>query len=115
MIIRLRFKPEATLETMQEVEDTGSLAFIAAGILHGDAAVRLAAGYAISHEKRTLVLRYEGEAGDTTARLLVGLCMAEFGQTSFTIERVDDKDRKASAPPWDLEADAHQPGGGGAD
>ena len=97
-VVRLRFQGEVN---MQEVDLTVELAVLGASILHGSPAVRLGFGYALSHDKRTVVLRWETDAGLTAARLMIGFSEQEYGREMFTIEWVDERSGGAASPPAD--------------
>jgi hypothetical protein len=83
-VLRIRFV-EST--DMGEVEDTLLLAILAVGCLHGQAAVRLEAGYAIDPESRVVVLDNEGTLAVAVARMFVGMCSHEFGDHAFHVIR----------------------------
>lgn len=70
---------------MRAVEDTLSLAILSVGCEHGEAAVRLEAGYAIDAEQRTVVLAAGTPLSLAVARVFVGMCSHEFGDDSFRI------------------------------
>lgn len=92
MIYRFEFV-EGT--DMAEVEDTVRLSILSAGCLIGDAAVRLDAGYAISYDKRSVVLSGHN-AAECVIRIFCGFCSHEYGNNSFKVERVQEKPAAAS-------------------
>ncbi len=72
---------------MGAVEDTLSLAFLSVGCLHGEAAVRLEAGFAIDADERVVVLDADAPLALSVARVFVGLCSHEFGDDAFRVLR----------------------------
>jgi hypothetical protein len=86
-IYRYKFDPSVPA---QEIEDSILLSILAAEGLHGQAQVRLDAGYAFDHEKRICVIEAGSEVGRDVCRLFAGFAIREFGESSFTVERVDD-------------------------
>lgn len=94
MICRFQFV-EGT--DMKEVEATVGLAFLAAGCLIGEPRLRLETGNAISHEKRSVVIRANGDC-ECVLMLFVGFCSHEYGETSFTVEKVVERATALSEP-----------------
>jgi len=84
---------------MLDVEESLHLAILAAECLHGEARVRLDAGYSISEEKRALVVDAGTQVGQDVVRIFTGFTMKEFGEDAFQVERVTSlaKVQKASA------------------
>jgi len=74
---------------MGAVEDTLLLAILSVGCLHGEAAVRLDAGYAINADERVVVIDASTDIGRSVARIFIGLCTREFGDDNFSLVRAD--------------------------
>ena len=72
---------------MGAVEDTLMLAILSVGCLHGEAAVRLEAGYAINADERLVVLDAGGPLALSVARVFVGMCSHELGDDAFRVLR----------------------------
>lgn len=72
---------------MGAVEDTLLLAILAVGCMHGEAAVRLEAGYAINADDRIVVLDAGGPLALAVARVFVGMCSHELGSDGFRVLR----------------------------
>lgn len=70
---------------MEEVEQTLVLSILAVGFLHGEAAVRLDAGYALDAEKRAVAVDAATETGRAVTRVFTGFCIHEFGDENFSI------------------------------
>lgn len=83
-----RFAFSATPD-MAEVEQTLLMAVLAVSCLHGPAAVRLDAGYALDHDKRILLVDASTPVGRDVTRVFAGLCAHEFGDGSFRVEAVE--------------------------
>ena len=76
-----------TATDMGAVEDTLLLAILAVGCMHGEAAVRLEAGYAINAEERVVVLDAGAPLALAVARVFVGMCSHELGNDAFLVMR----------------------------
>jgi len=74
---------------MDAVEETLLLAILAVACLHGEAAVRLDAGYAINADERVVVIDASTDIGRSVARIFIGLCTREFGDDNFSLVRAD--------------------------
>jgi len=72
---------------MGAVEDTLLLAILSVGCLHGEAAVRLEAGYAINADERLVVLEAGAPLALAVARVFVGMCSHELGDDAFRVLR----------------------------
>lgn len=72
---------------MGAVEDTLLLAILAVGCLHGEAAVRLEAGYAINADERLVVLDAGAPLALAVARVFVGMCSHDLGEDAFRVLR----------------------------
>jgi hypothetical protein len=83
-LYQLVFMPGAD---MGAVERTLSLAILAVGCLHGDAAVRLEAGYAIDRKKRMVVLEGAGPMATAVARVFVGMCAHAPSTSAFRVQK----------------------------
>lgn len=87
-LYQLAFTPGAD---MGAVERTLSLAILAVGCLHGEAAVRLEAGYAIDREKRMVVLEGNGPMATAVARVFVGMCAHAPSTSAFRVQKGERK------------------------
>lgn len=72
---------------MEAVEETLLLAILAVSCLHGEAAVRLDAGYAINTRERVVVLDASTDIGIAVTRVFIGFCTREFGDEVFGVAR----------------------------
>jgi hypothetical protein len=72
-----------------EVENTLLLAVMAVEGLHGQARVRLEAGYAFDAEKHTCVIEAGSEVGRDICRVFIGFAIREFGEAAFSVRRAD--------------------------
>ena len=82
---------------MVDVEESLHLAILAAECLHGEARVRLDAGYSISAEKRALVVDAGTQVGHDICRVFTGFAIKEFGEDAFKVERVARKPEREHA------------------
>jgi len=85
-IYRYTFQADAALE---DVEASLLLAILATESLHGEAQVRLDAGHYFDPDRRACVIDATTAVGKDVNRLFVGFLRREFGDDSFTVERVD--------------------------
>ncbi|TET32866.1 MAG: hypothetical protein E3J72_18730 [Planctomycetota bacterium] len=85
-LYRYQFEPEIQA---QEVEETLHLAVLAAECLHGQSRVRLDASYFMDTEKRICVINAGTDVGRDIVRIFTGFAIREFGETAFTVRRVD--------------------------
>jgi hypothetical protein len=83
-VIRFQF-PEGAVR--DEVEGDACLAIFSAECLHGRPQTLLEASYLVSPDGRCLVLQVRGAAGETAARVFIGLCGERFGEAGFRVER----------------------------
>lgn len=88
-------------ENMAEVEATVGLSIIAASCLIGDAAMRLDFGYVCDHEKRKVVMRAHAPATECAIRIFCGFCSHEYGESSFTVERLQERPAAAASATGD--------------
>ena len=72
---------------MEAVEETLLLAIFAVSCLHGEAAVRLDAGYAIGTSERVVVIDASTDIGVAVTRVFIGFCTREFGDDVFGVAR----------------------------
>lgn len=82
---------------MLNVEESLQLAILAAGCLHGEARVRMEAGYSISEEKRRIVVDGTTQVARDVCQIFTGFAIKEFGEDAFRLERITrkpDGDRK---------------------
>ena len=85
-VLRFKFR-EANRET---VEADVALAIFAAECVYGRPRVRMEAAYDVDATGKACVLKVSGEAGDAVARVFAGLAAARFGETAYSIERVQE-------------------------
>lgn len=90
-VYRYRFRQGAR---MREVEETLLLSIFAAEGLHGEARVHMDVTYCISQEKRGLVIDAGTPAGQTVSSIFTALAMKEYGEDSFTVDRIRRKREK---------------------
>lgn len=86
-VYRILFKEPADMEA---VEGILHLAIHSVECLHGEAAVRLEAGYAIYAHERLVVLVAGAPMAMAVARVFVGMCSREFGERAFRILRDEE-------------------------
>ena len=84
-VYRYTFRRDVPAE---EVEATLLLALLATEALHGEAEVRLDGGHAFDADKGTCVLDAGSAVGRDFARLFTQFVRREFGDDSFTVERI---------------------------
>ena len=77
-----------------DVEETFLLSVIAAECIHGESLVRLDTRHAMDAESRKCVIDATTPVGRDVAKLFVGFLGREFGELSFSVERVDHSDRQ---------------------
>lgn len=70
-----------------DLEDTLALAVLACQALHGEAQVRLDAGYEFDGRKRTCAIDASTPVGRDLNRLFTGLLAREFGAGAFQVTR----------------------------
>ncbi len=97
-VYRYQFTPDVPLE---DVEASLLLAVLATESLHGEAQVRLDAGYFLDPDQRRCVVDATTPVGNDLNRLFVGFLHREFGPDSFIVERVP-----SAAQPADPTANA---------
>jgi hypothetical protein len=79
---------------LQDVEESFLLAVLAVECLHGQARVRLDAGYYLDKPKRACVVDASTPVGQDINKIFTGFCIREFGEDSFKVERVDGPPQK---------------------
>jgi hypothetical protein len=84
-VLRFQF-PEGTCR--DAVEGDIGLAFFSSECLHGRPRTRLETSYLLSSDGRRCALSIKGEAGETAARVFLGLCAERFGEDGFSVEKV---------------------------
>jgi len=87
-IYRYTFRNHTPLD---EVEASLLLAILAAEGVHGEAQVRLDAGYFLDEKHRVLVVDARTDVGVTVAQIFTSFLLREFGDDAFSIERVPPK------------------------
>jgi hypothetical protein len=86
-----RYTFEASVPA-EEIEDSILLAIMAVEGLHGQSRVRLEAGYLLDAEKHACVIDASTDVGRDVNRVFVGLAIREFGESAFTVTRVDKEE-----------------------
>lgn len=84
-IYRYSFEPSVPLE---EIEMTLLLALWCVESLHGESQVRLDASHLLDRARRVCVIDADSTVGLDVNRLFVGLLRREFGEDSFSVERL---------------------------
>lgn len=74
---------------VEEFEASLVLAILAAESLHGEATVRLDAGYYFDPAKRACVIDAGTSVGRDVNKLFVKYACREFGEDAFTVERIE--------------------------
>ena len=74
---------------LQDVEESFLLAVLAVECLHGQARVRLDAGYYLDKQKRACVVDASTPVGQDINKIFIGFCIREFGEDAFRVERVN--------------------------
>ena len=72
-----------------EIESTLLLAVLAAEGLHGQSRVRLDAAYSFDAEKHACVIDATSDVGRDICRVFTGFALREFGESAFSVSRVD--------------------------
>jgi hypothetical protein len=85
-VYRYRFEDDVPLD---DVEESLLLAVLAAECLHGQARVRLNAGYCFDKKRFCCIIDASTTVGQTISKLFTGFCIREFGEDSFKVERLD--------------------------
>jgi hypothetical protein len=83
-VYRLQFNESSD---MGEVEDMLLMSILAVGCMHGEAAVRLEAGYDIDAGERLVVLEAGAPLAQAVARVFVGMCSHDLGGDAFRVVR----------------------------
>jgi hypothetical protein len=73
---------------LEEVEASLLLALFGVESLHGESQTRLDAGHVFDPEKRTCLIDGGTDVGRDLNRLFVGFVRREFGEDSFSVERI---------------------------
>jgi hypothetical protein len=94
-VIKFRFPEGADRE---EVEGDACLALFSAECLHGRPQTRMEVSYLVDADATACVFHVRGPAGETAARVFVGLCGERFGEAGFRVERVDPASRVRTVP-----------------
>lgn len=83
-----RYSFEAAVPA-DEIETTLLLAVLAAEGLHGQSRVRLDASYSFDAEKHACVIDAGSDVGQDICRMFTGFAIREFGESAFSVCRVD--------------------------
>jgi len=86
-VYRYEFRDDVSLD---EVHDTLLLSLLAVEALHGEAQVRMDAGYFFAEEQRACVIDGSTVVGRDFCRIFTGFLTREFGQSSFDVERFEE-------------------------
>ena len=90
-VYRYIFEPAVSLA---EVHDSLAMSIFAAEGIHGQAQVRLDAGYAMDEDARACVVDAATPVGLTFAQIFTGLLVRQFGEDAFEVERVEGAPRE---------------------
>jgi len=85
-MLRFTVKGEADHELI-EVDVTHAL--LVSEFIFGKSHVRLEFRYRIQDQGRTCLIETAGEAGDAAARVFAGLLAARFGETGYSVKRLE--------------------------
>jgi len=85
-VYRYSFEKSVPLD---DAEESLLLAVLAVECLHGQARVRLDAGYFLDKKQRACVVDASTAVGQDINKVFTGFCIREFGEDSFKVERVD--------------------------
>jgi hypothetical protein len=86
-----RYKFEASVPA-EEIENSVLLAILAAEGLHSQSQVRLDARYLCDAEKHACVIDASTDVGRDVSRIFSGFAIREFGEGSFTVDRIEKKE-----------------------
>ena len=75
---------------MDEVQDLLVLAILSAEGLHGQAQVRLDAGYSIDRNRHACVVDGATPVGHSVAQIFTGLITRQLGEGAYRVERVGE-------------------------
>lgn len=97
----MRSRPDGTVYhysfkrhlSMDDVQDSLTLAVLGAEQLHGRARMRLDASFRLDRQRRSCTVDGTTAVGQDIARLLAGYLGREFGEKSFTVRRAAPVDR----------------------
>lgn len=95
-VYRYVFAPKVSLP---EAELCLLLACTAAQGLHGEARVRLEAGFLFDKGKRACAVEASTPVGEAVARIFTGFLTKEFGAVAFTVERAPSPRSERRAVP----------------
>lgn len=95
IVYRYEFEPEVSVE---EIEESLFMAILCCEALHGKASTRLDAGHYFDRDKRSCAIDSTTQVGNDFNRLFVGFALKQFGEDSFSVERVDSPPMPPTAP-----------------
>jgi len=75
--------------SMDDVQDSLTLAVLGAEQLHGRAKIRLDGWWQLDRQRRVCVIDGSTSVGKDIAQLFSGYLSKEFGETSFTVRRAE--------------------------
>jgi hypothetical protein len=79
--------------SMDDVQDSLTLATLSTEQLHGRARIRLDASFRLDRQRRTCTIDAETAVGRDLAKLFAGYLSAEFGDQAFRVRRTEaDRD-----------------------
>lgn len=87
-VYRYEFEPSVPFD---QVEAALLLAILGTESLHGESQARLDAVHCSSAERRTCVIEAGSDVGRDLNRLFIGYVRQEFGESTFTVRRVQDE------------------------
>ena len=85
-IYHYQFTPDTPA---QEIEETLTLAILAAECLHGQSRVRLDVSYCMDSDRRTCVVDAGDDVGRDIVRIFTGFAIHEFGEEAFRVCKVE--------------------------
>ncbi len=94
-LYRYTIAPEVPVE---DVEASLVLALFAVESLHGEAQTKLDASHAFDADKRSCVIDAGTPVGRDLNRVFVGFLRREFGEDSFTVDRIESAVARRAAP-----------------
>lgn len=73
--------------SMDDVQDSLTLAVLGAEQLHGRAKIRLDASFRLDRQRRACTVNASTQVGEDIARMFAGFLTREFGERSFQVRR----------------------------
>ena len=73
--------------SMDDVQDSLTLAVLGAEQLHGRAKIRLDASFRLDRQRRSCTVNASTQVGEDIARMFAGFLTREFGERAFEVRR----------------------------